>query len=353
MSQDTLAPSRTVTSRDPKGLKFMSIVSAKYDKARLSDEEAQRVNGALGGLADLVGNFISENRHNDKYKDEEVRSNYSYPAEYRGPKPIREQVNILAKMFDLSLGGTEEYIEKVLPSLTLPEGAEGWFAIPSVDAIAARFFPKVKDPADKYCRAVRLVFEKIKTSRKFYNYRDGEIDTNHLRMQASTAHALDLIAEKQRDDVLIVPSQFGKRHAGRSVRRAREVMEHGEFGHGSLAVGSMILVHPERLVRYEELDVDCPGDEFSPGADRDFSKAPAFSSTTAGSSSARAGSTIRTGTMVPLRASSCSSHRTFSPRTLEPFAVSSVDPFVRVFWEAVRTLRIASLCFTILLRLGS
>lgn len=35
----TLAP-RTVTARDPKGLKFVSIVEAAYNKAGLSEDEA-------------------------------------------------------------------------------------------------------------------------------------------------------------------------------------------------------------------------------------------------------------------------------------------------------------------------
>ena len=50
----------------------------------------------------------------------------------------------------------------------------------------------------------------------------------------------------------------------------------GEFGLGSLEVGSIILVHPKRLVRWEELDMDCPGDEFSPEAIGQFSDAPIF-----------------------------------------------------------------------------
>ena len=56
----TLAPS--VTARDPKGLKFISVVEAAYNKAGLSDEEAQRVNDTPG-LADLVAGFIAENRN--------------------------------------------------------------------------------------------------------------------------------------------------------------------------------------------------------------------------------------------------------------------------------------------------
>ncbi|HLC43643.1 MAG TPA: hypothetical protein VJK08_00735, partial [Patescibacteria group bacterium] len=70
---ETLAPS--VTSRDPKGLKLVSIVTAAYDKAWLTEEEAQRVNEA-GGLADLIGKFISDNRSANQFASEEVASTY-------------------------------------------------------------------------------------------------------------------------------------------------------------------------------------------------------------------------------------------------------------------------------------
>lgn len=59
MSQETLAPS--VTHKDDKGRKFVSIVEAAYDKAKLSEEEAQRVNDTPG-LAKLVSDFIASSR---------------------------------------------------------------------------------------------------------------------------------------------------------------------------------------------------------------------------------------------------------------------------------------------------
>jgi hypothetical protein len=39
----------------------------------------------------------------------------------------------------------------------------------------------------------------------------------------------------------------------------------------------MALTHPERYVRWEELDTDCAGDEFSADADDEFGHAPIFS----------------------------------------------------------------------------
>jgi hypothetical protein len=38
----------------------------------------------------------------------------------------------------------------------------------------------------------------------------------------------------------------------------------------------MALTHPERYVRWEELDTDCAGDEFSADADDEFGVAPFF-----------------------------------------------------------------------------
>ncbi|MDO8482892.1 MAG: hypothetical protein Q7S86_03685 [bacterium] len=50
-----------VTTRDKKGTKFVSIIEAAYNKAGLSEEEAQRVNDAPG-LPEVVHGFIDANR---------------------------------------------------------------------------------------------------------------------------------------------------------------------------------------------------------------------------------------------------------------------------------------------------
>ena len=273
----TLAPSsQTVTARDPKGLKFVSIVEAAYNKAGLLEDEAQRVNDT-SGLADIIAKFLDENRHENLFADEEVASKLKYPKEYKGPKPISTQVDILAGLYSLSLGYTSEFLNKVLPTLALPQGAEGWFAIPSVDAVAKIHFPDVKDPAERYVRCVLLALEKLKASRPFYNYRDGQISVETLRRHARTAHAMDLIAEKQQGDILVIPAQLGMRHRGRSVRRARALFNGNEFGLGAWEVVNIALTHPERLIQWEELDMDCAGDEFDPGDGYGFSDSPCVS----------------------------------------------------------------------------
>jgi len=261
-----------ITCRDPKGFHAVGLFEAAYNKAKLDDARAQRLNEHGDELQDGIGKLIAE-LSVPKYADEEVKSRLVYPKEYKGPKPIADQIKAIAKIFDLDPSQALEFV-KNLPEL--PEGAEGWFAIPSVDALAKKHFPEVTDPAQKYCQAVQLVHAKIAASRSFHNYREGQIAPAQLRVHAHTAHALDLIAKTQKSDILIVAAQLGMRHRGRSVRRAREVFAADEFGLGSFAVGSIVLTHPERLVRWEELDMDCPGDEFAPGGDSGFSGAPCF-----------------------------------------------------------------------------
>ena len=239
-----------ITSRDPKGLHATGLFEAVYNKSKLDDARAQRLNERGGELQDGIANLIAELSMSDKYVNEEVRSSYTYPGEYQGPKPINDQIKAVAKIFGLDPSQALEFA-KTLPEL--PNGAEGWFAIPSVDALAAKHFPEVTDQAEKYCQAVQLVHAKIADSRSFYNYRKGQITPAQLRVHARTAHALNLIAETQKGDILIIAAQLGMRHRGKSVRRARE-----------------------RLVRWEELDMDCSGDEFAPGASGGFSVAPYF-----------------------------------------------------------------------------
>ena len=81
----------------------MDIVASAYDKAGLSDGpdgEAQRINNTPG-LAELFGNFIAQSRVPNKYADQEVKSKYTYPKEYKGPRPIEEQIKTIAEAFGL------------------------------------------------------------------------------------------------------------------------------------------------------------------------------------------------------------------------------------------------------------
>ncbi len=257
----TLAPS--VTHRDPKGRKFMAVIEAAYDKAGLSKKEAQRVNDTAG-LPKLIESFIAANRFTDRFKDEEVASSFWYPNDYK-PKGITAQTNLLRRLFP-GVG----FADEKLADAPLPPNAEAYFAIPRWESLAQTYQEAVEK--------VLAAFQKLHGC-KFANYHEGELGPDRLRQEERARACLTDLGERQKGyDILVVPAQLGLRHRGRSVRRAREVMQDAgnEFGLGAFAVGIMLLTHPERQVTWEQLHVDCAGDEYAPRADGKFVKAPVF-----------------------------------------------------------------------------
>lgn len=236
--------------------------------------EAHPDKDAIQKLIERGGEFqarvviiIKELSAPNQFADEEIKSGYAYPDLYK-VKGIAEQANILRQLFP-GIGFADEKIAEQ----PLPPGAEGWFAIPRWQTLVADL------PAGRqvYGEAVQKVFEMIASKRRFYNYRDGELGAKHLRQHAKTVKMFQRLGDEQKGfDILVVPAQFGLRHRGRSVRRAREVFQANEFGLGAFASGIMLLTHPEREVHWDQLHIDCAGDEFAPYADCVFSEAPVF-----------------------------------------------------------------------------
>ncbi len=211
-------------------------------------------------IAELVVAKTRELSGSDQFADEEVASNYVYPSGYR-VRSITEQTNLLRQLFP-GIG----YANEELAKSDLPAGAEGYFAIPKWEKVAPT-----------YNEAVEKVLALIAQSRKLYNYREGHLGQQYLRQHSRTAKMFQTLGEQQPDhDILVVPAQFGLTHRGRSIRRAREVFTGNEVGFGAFAVGIMLLTHPERLVDYDSLWIDCPGDEYAPDAGGDFYWAPCF-----------------------------------------------------------------------------
>ena len=208
------------------------------------------------------------------FADEEVKSNYGYPQGY-AVCSILEQLLKLAPHFpNLDPEPTLKLYQQ-LPDLSsfIPETWMGrdvrrwvnWYIVPRRERVA-----------NTENEAVEKVIDLIGKTRTFSNHHKGNLGPKYLRLSERTAIALQIIGDKQKGDFLLIPAQFGLTHRGRSVRRVRVVYAPNEFGLGSFIAGCMILSHPERLVQWEQLRIDCPGDEYSPGADGDFSLAPLF-----------------------------------------------------------------------------
>lgn len=261
MSQKTLIPSR-VTRDSKKGQRILDLTGAVINKLGLDEDQAQRVieNPEFPPAVEvLIRTYAVPN----EYADEEVASNYGYLSGYQQAAPLADQMRILREYFP-NLGDPDEAIA----TQERPANSEGYFAIPRWQAIAPT-----------YNEAVEKVLEALNKQRKgkFVNYRKGELGSNRLRENDRKRLAFERLAEEQQGrDVLVVAAQFGFYHRGRSVRRARAVMPGMEFGLGAFEIGIMLLTHAIRLQHFDDLWIDCPGDEYSPDADGQFDGAPYF-----------------------------------------------------------------------------
>jgi hypothetical protein len=243
--------------------------------ASLDKEGAERLKGDPE-FAESMRQFavaqIGKLSITNQFKDEEVASKYGYLSGYK-PKGLTEQTSCLRELFPgLGYANQDLLARTEKGGVELPQHAEGWFAIPNWTKNPAVF-------GATYSEAVQKVLDTIKQSRgELYNYREGQIDEKHLRQSAHSQKFWQDISEAQcNGDILIVAAQFGLRHRGRSVRRAREVFQTNEFGLGAFANGIMILSHAERLMHYDDLWIDCSGDEFDdPDDDVRFDHAPFF-----------------------------------------------------------------------------
>ena len=243
--------------KDTFGAVGMFLKALEDAGGTLELQKAVRSNPAAAKAMVEAGNKFLRN----KFADEEVKSAYAYPDNY-AVKPIAEQIAALSKLFGLNGKKALAYAKNLSE---LPEGADGYFAIPKWQAVA-----------ETYGKAVEKVLALIGKSRKLTNWREGKLGEKYLRQSERTEQMFAKFCEQQEGDIIIIPAQFGLLHRGRSVRRAREVFADNEFGLGSFAIGCMLLTHPEREQVWEQLHIDCGGDEFAPDGNGEFVRAPSF-----------------------------------------------------------------------------
>ena len=220
------------------------------------EEHVRLKSDVTSQIADTIRRFAVSN----KYLSEAVGSDRAYPANYR-VKPIEAQTTELRRAFPM-LGSCVEKLAR----LPLPEGAEGWFAIPRWQAVAPT-----------YNKAVEMMLEALGKRRRFSNRIAGRLNESYLRQLSRSRLAEEILADQQAgNDILVVAAQAGMLHRGSSARRTRAAMAGNEFGLGIFAFGAMLLTHPERLSSTEALMVDCCGDEYSIHGDNTFDRIPLF-----------------------------------------------------------------------------
>jgi hypothetical protein len=231
---------------------------------QLDKQSAQAVLEAERGLKSevtrAVMDIIYSHTLSNKFEEEQVGSDRSYPPTYR-VRPVEAQVTELRKAFP-ELGGCNEKLGRI----PLPEESEAWFAIPRWQAVAPT-----------YNEAVERILDLLSSRRRFSNRIAGRLGKEYLRQTERSRLAESVLADQQQGcDILVVAAQAGKLHSGCSARRTRAALAGNEYCLGVFAVACLLLTHPERLSAGEALMIDCGGDEYSPRADYNFDRVPLF-----------------------------------------------------------------------------
>lgn len=185
-----------------------------------------------------------------RFENEEVASISNYGKFYKGPKPIEEQISLLASLLGLDSSHALAYIQQ-LPSL--PEGAEGWFAVPSVGDCEG-----ITDSS-----IAKIVFEKLGEVTDVdwdVNFESAEL--HNAKFSCEIRKAFSYLRKMQPGDIWIIPAQLGMRHRGRSPRCAQEKYLKGEFGLSSYMFVSILLNHLDLMRQSYDLGAICAGDYF-------------------------------------------------------------------------------------------
>lgn len=130
--------------------------------------------------------------------------------------------------------------------------------------------PKWQTLSDDYVAALETVLSHLAATRPFYNYCSSNMPG--FRETKEKAAAMKGLPE-----LVLLDAQLGTKYKGRSVNDTRSAFALGEFGLGAYEVACILLTHPEFLKSSEDLWIDCPGDEFKPSDESEFSLAPYFS----------------------------------------------------------------------------
>ncbi len=120
-----------------------------------------------------------------------------------------------------------------------------------------------------YNQAVMKVMDTLKNSRRCYDWKDGNWSDKYLKQTQKKQHMWANVS-----DIIVLDCQLGEKYKGKSVSDARDMFTPNEIGLGIYECIIILLTHPERFSKSDDLWIDCAGDEYSWDADGVFSRAP-------------------------------------------------------------------------------
>lgn len=198
------------------------------------------------------------------YPREQFISKVGYPEDYKGPRPIREQIMTLAERFNLDPSGALQAMHDAGPK---HKHAEGWFAAVNWKVLGRNYMKQCWKVFDWIREYSMRPSDNIQHEGKEYGmfsfshvggFSDSQIGFHPSYNTWRLYHPQD-----KHDPIWIFPAQFGLGRAGQSHRRAVELCKRtkSEYPLSIFEVACMIALHPERLGIgfYEQLWAIAPG----------------------------------------------------------------------------------------------
>lgn len=133
-------------------------------------------------------------------------------------------------------------------------------------------FPHWSKIAKTYSAAVQKRIDEIEATRPFHNWRKGQIDESHIRETKEKIAGMKTVTKKE---IVTMEVQLGQKWKDTAVQDVRKQYTEGEIGMGAYEMLTILLINPKILSNYNDLWIDCPGDEFDDSdSDDRFDHAP-------------------------------------------------------------------------------
>lgn len=220
--------------------------------------EVQQIGRRQADQADISA--IAQ-RSVNPYASWKVRPILSYPKGYK-PNKVEDQVKVLLSRLDWL---DTSYVARIAASWGEHDQADGLYTVPKPTVLAGRL------GLAEHWQNFGLLTEQgplaaLVGQRTFKNWKTGQMGPDEYHLRDSATLALQALEAEQPGDVLVFPAQTGRLFGGFSVLNARWEIEHADspaqWPLPAYCIGWIVFANQHRLTKYEDLAIDCPGDEY-------------------------------------------------------------------------------------------
>lgn len=237
----------------------------------------------IDSMQGVYGLFGRSPRSDNLYKGEFVEPAYFYPSGYAVNSPD-QQLDLLRAAFPgvtLEIG---DLAGKIRGLGAAPTGVDGPYPYLRVRRSKLAQLANMHNVDREH---FGLVLEQTTLAAlgrrevRFTNYRSGQMGPEYFRVREHTWDTWDrLETEQSEGDILVAWGQSGRLGAGCSMRLCRHeigyAVEPTQWEWSALEGSLCLLTNPHRLSKYEDLIIDCPGEEYSSEAGDQFGGALYF-----------------------------------------------------------------------------